>query len=582
MRERTRQVMQQTNKRNWTVTALLSAISMSFVAGVGYLSWDHIREQEALGSQRMDNRVFLQAHVTQAQANAFADIKSVTKENGATILHPPAGAVLPSGFPAPRIQWTTPQTGVLHKVIITRKEEVLFEGFSRSTTLTPPKAIWDNVRRQPGKISLKVISAQVSATGTIQKKVTESAEAQLTIANKNEDPTGMVLFGSKHRPESQPTGMVPLLMMHLRIDGFDLSTFQHRVVFRSSYGPEPTVMHPGRMAQEGEAQQESSPYGGGKSAKNEPEQPKEKPGYHDNDKEVTRTQCVSCHALSSNGERIAVFSQTAEEAPPSFDAPNGFLTVLEMPSRKVIIQLPHAFMPQFNPVNPDLLAFGQVDETIGIKDQMMVRRSDIHVLNLKTLEHKPLPGADLKDRVENLPYWSPDGKRLAFLRTKPNEMWHGSSGKLDLAWIEYNDGAGGQANPLKGASDNDKSNFLPTYSNDGKWIVFTQADQGFFSQESSDLWIVPAEGGTPRRMGCNSTLTESWHRFSPDGRWLAFVTNREDVRRPHIYISRFYTETGTCAPAVQLPIASGPGAHTHAFSWTKKFDWLNEYEPVEK
>ena len=239
-------------------------------------------------------------------------------------------------------------------------------------------------------------------------------------------------------------------------------------------------------------------------------------------------------------------------------------------------------LPQFAAGRRVFLAFGQVDETIGIKDQMMVRRSDIHVLNLKTLEHKPVPGANLKDRVENLPYWSPDGKRLAFIRTKPNQMWHGSSGQLDLAWIEYNDGAGGQANALKAASDNDKSNFLPTYSRDGKWIVFTQADQGFFSQESSDLWIVPADGGTARRMACNSTLTESWHRFSPDGRWLAFVTHREDVRRPHIYISRFYTDSGTCAPAIQLPVAAGPGAHTHAFSWTDKFSWLNEYEPQSK
>ena len=68
-----------------------------------------------------------------------------------------------------------------------------------------------------------------------------------------------------------------------------------------------------------------------------------------------------------------------------------------------------------------------MDETIGVKDQMMVRKSDIHVLNLSTGKHQPVPGAAQKDRVENLPYWSPDGKRIAFIRTKPGQMWHGAA-----------------------------------------------------------------------------------------------------------------------------------------------------------
>jgi Tol biopolymer transport system component len=157
-------------------------------------------------------------------------------------------------------------------------------------------------------------------------------------------------------------------------------------------------------------------------------------------------------------------------------------------------------------------------------------------------------------------------------------MWHGARGHIDIATVPYNDGRGGMATALEGASDNGRSNFLPVYSPDGRWIVFTQADQGFFSQESSDLYIVPVAGGQARKLGCNSSHTESWHRFGPDGRWLATVTNREDIRRPHIYMSRFDTEQGTCAPAVQIPFVSGAAAHTHAFSWTRGFDWLEQYE----
>ena len=38
-------------------------------------------------------------------------------------------------------------------------------------------------------------------------------------------------------------------MMNLRIDALDLSA-EHRVVFRSSYGPEPTRVHPSRAEEE--------------------------------------------------------------------------------------------------------------------------------------------------------------------------------------------------------------------------------------------------------------------------------------------------------------------------------------------
>ena len=36
------------------------------------------------------------------------------------------------------------------------------------------------------------------------------------------------------------------------------------------------------------------------------------------------------------------------------------------------------------------------------------------------------------------------------------------------------------------------------------------------------LYIVSAEGGVARRMTCNTSLMNSWHSFSPNGRWLVF------------------------------------------------------------
>jgi hypothetical protein len=38
----------------------------------------------------------------------------------------------------------------------------------------------------------------------------------------------------------------------------------------------------------------------------------------------------------------------------------------------------------------------------------------------------------------------------------------------------------------------------------------------------SRLFIVPAAGGVAREMRCNTRLMNSWHSFSPNGRWLVF------------------------------------------------------------
>ncbi|MGD0579217.1 MAG: tetratricopeptide repeat protein, partial [Bryobacteraceae bacterium] len=38
----------------------------------------------------------------------------------------------------------------------------------------------------------------------------------------------------------------------------------------------------------------------------------------------------------------------------------------------------------------------------------------------------------------------------------------------------------------------------------------------------SQLYIVPAAGGEARRMRCNTPRMNSWHSFSPSGRWLVF------------------------------------------------------------
>jgi tetratricopeptide (TPR) repeat protein len=153
-----------------------------------------------------------------------------------------------------------------------------------------------------------------------------------------------------------------------------------------------------------------------------------------------------------------------------------------------------------------------------------------------------LPGADDPAYVQSNPAWSPDGKHIVFARSKAYELRNKSAqGKLllsaddcaeflregkpftfDLYRIPYNNGAGGKAEPLAGASRNGRSNYFPKYSPDGKWIVFCQASNYMLLQPDSALYIIPAAGGEARRLKCNTARMNSWHSWSPNSRWLVF------------------------------------------------------------
>jgi len=176
---------------------------------------------------------------------------------------------------------------------------------------------------------------------------------------------------------------------------------------------------------------------------------------------------------------------------------------------------------------------------------------------------RPLPGADDPDFVQSNATWSPDGRWLYFVRAKAVEAYSQvKSGatyandpnepqiKYDIYRIPFNEGCGGKAEPVRGASRNGMSNSFPRVSPDGKWLVYVQAKNGQLMRPDGKLWIVPAEGGEPRLMRANTPLMNSWHSFSPNGRWMVFASKSESP-----YTQMFLThidEQGRDTPAILI------------------------------
>jgi Flp pilus assembly protein TadD len=126
--------------------------------------------------------------------------------------------------------------------------------------------------------------------------------------------------------------------------------------------------------------------------------------------------------------------------------------------------------------------------------------------------------------------------------------------RYDLYRIPFNNGAGGRAEPIAGASANGRSNSFPKVSPDGKWIVWVQSRNGQLMRPDSTLWIVPAGGGQARRMNCNTPLMNSWHSFSPNGRWMVFSSKSSSP-----YTQMFLThidDNGNDTPAILIENAT--------------------------
>lgn len=154
---------------------------------------------------------------------------------------------------------------------------------------------------------------------------------------------------------------------------------------------------------------------------------------------------------------------------------------------------------------------------------------------------KELPGADSEEYVQSNAFWSPDGKSIFFSRAialprgkdpfeisvqdlKIQEEYaeRKRTIKYDICMIPFNDGNGGTAVPVRGASDNGKSNYFPAVSPDGKWLVYCQTDNFMNLMPDSCLYIIPSGGGKPRKLKCNFNSMNSWHSWSPDSKWLVY------------------------------------------------------------
>lgn len=171
-------------------------------------------------------------------------------------------------------------------------------------------------------------------------------------------------------------------------------------------------------------------------------------------------------------------------------------------------------------------------------------KSDVWVMRPDGSDQRPL--TNTPGRYESAPVFSPDGKRIAFIRGENviatmradgsgqkkltelrGEVWS-LSWSPDGAWLATTGFRSGQSDVVLVNVKTGKKRWvtstplmeeLPDWSPDGTRLVFARTvDAG-----NNDLFTVRADGKRQRRLTTTANLDESYPAWAPDGTKIAYV-----------------------------------------------------------
>jgi eukaryotic-like serine/threonine-protein kinase len=129
--------------------------------------------------------------------------------------------------------------------------------------------------------------------------------------------------------------------------------------------------------------------------------------------------------------------------------------------------------------------------------------------------------------------WSPDGKLIAFASRRVGDPFF-------MPWVMSPDG--GDARRVQ---VNDLPSWSTSWSADGKRVAISQLG----GTSGMDIMVAAPDGSAPTQPFVQSNFTEMAGVFSPDGRWMAYMSNESG--RFEVYVRNFPRKEGRWLMSVE-------------------------------
>jgi len=257
---------------------------------------------------------------------------------------------------------------------------------------------------------------------------------------------------------------------------------------------------------------------------------------------LTDDNCMNCHSFNGGDPEQMMFHMRGPYGGTLVKSKDGtqFVDTKSDHTRS------NATYPSWHP-NGELIAFSvnKINQgfhaSIGKDLHVIDKYSDIVLYDIKK-NSITRPAELASEKLENLPTWSVDGRKLYYLCADYyNDSLPYDEISYNLMSMDFDEETRkfGSKDTLIHSKDFGHSITHARESPTKKLISFVGLDYGYFSifNNESDVYLLDTESSKILSPGINSEFTESYPSWSGNGSWLMFVSKRDDGVLSQVWFS---------------------------------------------